>query len=76
MTEEVRQWYIGRALDSLASLNEVLTDLTEREVIHALTLESKSRRRQTVIDRLIQRAVRLNEITYAKQLKEKYGGST
>lgn len=69
-----RPWHIGQALDSYPSLLKVLSELTEEEVLHALSLESASRRRQSIIDRLISRAVRLNELSYAKTLKEKYHG--
>jgi hypothetical protein len=68
----VREWYVGRALDSFQSLLEVLMELTADEVIAALELESQSRRRRAIVDRLVSRAIRLNEISYAAQLKEKY----
>lgn len=72
---EVRQWYVGEAVASMRRLHEVIDDLTEAEVIAALELESGSQRRSSIIDRLISRAVRLNEITYSTNLKEKYHGT-
>lgn len=56
-------------------MNEVLPELTEDEVKAALELESGSRRRRSILDRLISRAIRLNELSYAKSLKEKYHGT-
>lgn len=66
---------IDEALKSYASLNKLIDSLSEQEVFQCLTLEANSRRRQTLIDRLIQRAVRLNELSYNRQLKEKFHGS-
>lgn len=68
----VRNWYVKRALESSSALLEVLPELTADEVLAAIDLESQTRRRRTVVDRLISRAVRLNEITYSTSLKEKY----
>jgi hypothetical protein len=75
MTPE-NQWKLTEALSSYARLNTVLDSLSEDEVIAALELESRSRRRQSIIDRLISRAIRLNELQYSKQLKEKYHGTS
>jgi hypothetical protein len=71
----VRKFEVARALESARSLNDCLEHLTEPEVLAALDLESSSRRRQSVIDRLISRAVRLNEVRYSAQLKERYRGN-
>lgn len=70
----VRKWYVGEALRSVARLNEVLKELTEEEVDACLNLEAASQRRRSVLDRLVSRAVRLNEIKFNRQLKEKYYG--
>lgn len=70
----VRKFLIGQALESFRGLHDHLNDLTEEEVLAALDLESTTRRRQSMVDRLISRAVRLNEVRYASQLKEKYHG--
>jgi len=67
-------WLVTRALDSFPALVAVLNELTEDQVLAALELECSTRRRQSVIDRLISRAVRLNEISYKRQLKEKFHG--
>lgn len=72
---EPRQWHISQALESARSLAEVIDELTQEEVIAALELESGSSRRLSIIDRLISRAVRLNELQYKKALKEKYHGT-
>jgi hypothetical protein len=70
----VRKWHIDQALASYPSLKRVLGELTEEEVLAALNLESATMRRRSVIDRLISRAVRLNELSYSRQLKERFGG--
>lgn len=72
----VRKWYVDQALQSFVRLNEVLTDLTEAEVLACLDLEASSTRRRSVIDRLISRAVRLKEIEYSNTLKGKYHGTS
>ena len=71
----VRKHYISAALDSFAQLNKVLPELTEQEVYACLDLEAASQRRRTTIDRLISRAVRLNEITLNQKLRKKYHGN-
>lgn len=55
-------------------LHDLIDELTEEEVLAALDLESGSQRRRSIIDRLISRAARLNELKYVKTLKEKYHG--
>lgn len=71
----VRKWYVDQALQSFVRLNEVLSDLTEAEVLACLDLESASTRRRSIIDRLISRAVRLKEIEYNLTLSRKYHGT-
>ena len=63
------------ALKSFAGLTKALDELTEEEVLACLELEAGSRRRQSVLDRLISRAVRLNELSYNLKLKEKFHGT-
>lgn len=72
----VRRWYVQEALRSYPSLKRVLGDLTEAEVLRALELESQTMRRRSIIDRLISKAVRLNELSYSRQLKEKFHHGT
>jgi hypothetical protein len=72
----VRKWYLDQALASYPSLKGVLSELTQEEVMAALDLESATLRRKSLIDRLIQRAVRLNEIVYSRQLKERFHGKS
>lgn len=69
-----RKWYIDQALTSFTSLNGVIEELSHEEVMACLDLEAASRRRPTVIKRLISRAVRLAEIETKRQLTEKYHG--
>lgn len=60
----------------MVRLNELLLELTESEVLAALTLESQSRRRRSIVDRLISRAVRMNEVNYSTTLRKKYHGTS
>lgn len=71
----VRKWYLNQALASYPSLKRVLGELTQEEVLAALELESATLRRRSLIDRLISRAIRLNELTFT-QLKEKFNGKS
>lgn len=71
----VRRYYIDLALTSYVGLAEALEELTEEEVLACLELEASSRRRQSILDRLISRAVRLNELSYNRQLKEQFHGT-
>jgi len=56
-------------------LHDLIDELTEEEILAALELESGTQRRSSIVDRLISRAVRLNELKYSKLLKEKYHGT-
>ena len=69
---KIRSWYVTEALVSMRRLHELMDELTEGEILAALELESGTRRRHTIINRLISRATRFNEITYNAELKEKY----
>ena len=70
----VSDYKIGQALWSFGSLTRVLNDLTEEEVLACLELEAATQRRESVLNRLISRAARLNEIKHVSQLKEKFHG--
>lgn len=72
----VRKFLIGQALDSYSALKVHLTDMTEEEVLAALQLESATTRRPSIIDRLISRAARLNELSYVAKLKEQFRGTS
>lgn len=72
----VRKACIDRALASYPSLKGVVNELTEEEVMAALELESATRRRQSIVLRLIARANRLNEVRYVADLKKKYHADT
>lgn len=71
----IRQWYVSEALHSMRRLEEIIDEVSHDEVIAALALESGSRRRKSIINRLISRAVRLNELEYSNKLKELYHGT-
>lgn len=71
----VSQKKLGQMLESFSTMADALSDLTEEEVLAALELEAASQRRRSVIDRLIKRAVRLNELKYQRHLKEKFNGT-
>ena len=68
----MRPWHIAKALKSVRSLDEVLGELTEEEVLRVLEIEVGGSRRSSVIDRLLHQAVELNRQTYEAKLKEKY----
>lgn len=70
--ETVRSTVIDEALQGWVSLQGVLSTMTEAEVLHALELEAGTRRRESILTRLIQKAVRLNELKYTKTLKERF----
>lgn len=68
----VRKYHVGRALESVAALNDVLHELTEKEVRHCLDLEAQSQRRKSIISILARRAARFNKQRFLKQLAEIY----
>jgi len=74
--ESKARWRVRTALESFQSLREALPGLTQDDVIACLELEAATRRRPSVIDRLIARAARLNEIHYVAALKEKFHHGT
>jgi ribosomal protein S7 len=69
---DVRKWYVDKALHSTRSLMEVINDLTMGEIEAALALESATRRRDRIMQRLVGRAARLNEQSFVKQLCERF----
>lgn len=66
------QFRITKALRSIRSLDDVIDEMTEEEVLHVLSIEVGARRRTTMVTRLFQKAVDLNRQTYEATLKEKY----
>ena len=66
------QFRITKALRSVRSLDDVIDEITEEEVLHVLSIEVGARRRVTMVTRLFQKAVDLNRQTYEATLKEKY----
>lgn len=47
---------VRRALESFSSLLDVLPEMTEGDIIAALQLEAATRRRRSIINRLVSRA--------------------
>lgn len=72
----ISKFRLGQALRSFGSLNEMISELTEQEVLACLDLEAATQRRRSILDRLISRAVRLKEVSYHRLLKEKYYGKS
>lgn len=70
-----RKWYVDQARVSYKRLNQVLHEMTMEEVLATLELEVATTRRRSVSDRLISRAVRLNEIEFSQRLQEKIYGT-
>ena len=68
----VRKACIDQALTSYPSLKAIVNELTEEEVMAALEIESATRRRQSIVLRLIARANRINELRYVAELKKKF----
>lgn len=66
----IRKWHMQQARGSFTQLIAVLPDMTAEEILAALELESQSSRRTSTIDRLIARAMRLNELAYSAELSK------
>ena len=60
------------ALRSARDLHEYLEHLTERELLEALDFETATRRRPVIIERLIQRLVRVKELALKAKLVKEY----
>lgn len=54
----------------------VINRMTEEEVLDALKLESETRRRASIMSRLIGKAARINEVQYVTHLKERFNYGT
>ena len=67
-----RPHYVSEALVSFRRLGRVMHEMTLEEVIAALELESGTQRRQSLTDKLINRAVQLESQSLLKRLQEKY----
>lgn len=68
--------YVSLATASYRELSIVINSLTENELREALTLESQTTRRATMMQRMIGRLVRLNEIEYKAKLEKEYSNGT
>lgn len=66
-SEKVRQALVG-----YRELNDVLPSMSEDELRAALDLESDSLRRPVLIERMIQRLVRLIEMDAKERLNRRY----
>lgn len=71
----MKNWRTSRALESFRELVKVIDQLTEDEVYYCLRLEAGTRRRKTIINRLIHRAADLNRRTFIANLQEKIHGT-
>lgn len=68
----MRNWHIQKALNSFRSLSGIIGELTEEEVLHALEVESGSRRRAVMLDKLILKAAELHRKAYIITLQHKF----
>lgn len=67
-----RQWNMTRALESVRQLVAQLPELTDEEVLACLQLEFDTRRRKSVIDRLVVTAADRHRQTFILNLQEQY----
>lgn len=74
--EEMRVWYVNEVLSTVNRCIKVLPELTKKEVLKALEIESSSLRRKSIVNRLIGRAARINELEYVNKLKVRYRYAT
>lgn len=72
MAAQLRKWYVDEALHSFSRLMAVINRMTQEEVLEALKLESETRRRPSIMTRLIGKSARLNELQYVDQLKKRF----
>ncbi len=72
MSEPVRQEYVQLALESYPSMISIIGYMTEAELHAALSLESETNRRKSIMNRLIGRLIRIHELQYRQQLREAY----
>lgn len=63
------------ATGSYQHLTQVVNELTLEEVQAALALEAKSRRRKSIVNRLIARFLRIVELDLQETLTRRYGGT-
>lgn len=68
----MRKQMVRTALSSYKELSEVIAQLTEWELRAALAIESQTRRRTAVMERLVRRLVRLVELRTRQQLERRY----
>lgn len=63
------EWIVRAALQSYSSLEHHIGDMTIEDCEKAFALEQATRRRKALLRRLLQRAVRLNELRYIAKWK-------
>ena len=56
----MNEWRVSEALISFRRLLEILTQMTEEEIIRAIALEEETHRRQSVLKLLYRQARRLS----------------
>lgn len=72
LSSNVREWHVKRALESVTALAEVADELTEDEALFCLDLETKTRRRKSIVDVLMRLAVKLRRRAYIEHLETHY----
>ena len=60
----VRELYVRGATRSYTSLHEIISELTQAEILAALRFEVSTRRRRSIINRLISRGAALAAAEY------------
>jgi hypothetical protein len=73
---EIRKWHVDQALHSVRSMMKVINEMTVPELEAALELESATRRRDKIVQRLIGRAAHLHGQEYVNQLKKRLNHGT
>lgn len=71
-SQQVREEYVQLALASYPSMLSIINYMTEPELHAALSLESATNRRRTIMDRMIGRLIALQSTAYRQQLQEMY----
>ncbi len=71
-SQQVREEYVQLALASYPSMLSIINHMTEAELHAALSLESSTNRRGTIMRRMIGRLVALQTAQYRQQLQEMY----
>lgn len=54
----MRKWHVAEALTSVRRLKAILQELTEEEVLHALSMEKQTLNRESIVSILITQAIK------------------